>query len=97
MTLLHLESLPPRTTRNELLQFLVQIGKVDERQLGRVDLRGTAAVIEVTEQWAGRLLKTIDGVSWKDRRLRVRMIPSAITLLSGEDHFQRLSRLLVQR
>jgi len=94
MALLHLEALPPRTTRKELIQFLIQIHKVDERQIGRVDLRGTVAVIEVAEPWAGRLLKALDGASWKDRRLRARMTASASAAGSDEDHFQRLTRLL---
>jgi superfamily I DNA and/or RNA helicase len=94
MALLHLESLPPRTARKELVQFLIQVGKLDERQLGRVDLRGTSAIVEVPEQWAGRLLKALDGVSWKERRLRVRLTSASATSASSEDHFQRLTRLL---
>src|SRR5271154_1540841 len=94
MTLLHLESLPARTTRKELLHFLTEVGKVDEREIGRLDLRGSVAVIEVTEQKAGRLLKALDGVSWKDRRLRVRMSGTPSVAGSSDEHFQRLSRLL---
>ncbi|MBY0524105.1 MAG: AAA family ATPase [Gemmataceae bacterium] len=93
MPLLHLESLPPRTTRKDLVRYLTTVAKIDERQLGRLDVRRSVAVIEVSESWAGRLLKALDGASWNDRRLRARMGDVGV-VGSGEDHFQRLGRLL---
>ncbi len=92
MPVLHLEPLPPRTTKGELLHFLSDVGRIPRAQVGRIELSGSAATVEIPEDWAARLVKALDGAAFKEGRLRVRLTgPGA----GGEDHFGRLARLLV--
>ena len=70
MPLLYLESLPQRTTKGDLLDLLSGTGGLDRKQVGKIDLRGVTAVIEVPDGSEGRLLKALDGVLLKGRRLR---------------------------
>jgi hypothetical protein len=93
MPLLHLEPLPPRISKGEILHFVCSTGGIRGELIGRIDLRGVLAVIEVPGGWEGRLVKALDGAALKDRRLRA--WTSAATPTAGsEDHFQRLARLL---
>lgn len=92
MALLHLESLPPRITKGDLLHFLNTTGGMSRVQVGRIDLRGTMATIEVPPAWTTRLVKALDGASLKDRRIRARSVE--VDAPTEDDHFQRLSRLL---
>jgi superfamily I DNA and/or RNA helicase len=62
--------------------------------VGRIELRGGQATIEVPEGWQGRLAKALDGQLYGDRRIRVRAEVPADARSAGEDHFQRLARLL---
>src|SRR5438105_4795487 len=92
MALLHLEPLPARTTKGEVLGFLCGAG-IDGKRVGRIDLRGATAVVEVPDGWEGRLAKALDGAAFKNRRLRVWGGTPAPAADDG-DHFQRLARLL---
>jgi len=94
MILLHLESLSRQVTKSDLLAFLVSIGQLERRRVGRIDLRAGKAVVEVPDDWQSRLVKALDGQMLGDRRVRV----WAETPLNSEDigghHFERLTRLL---
>jgi hypothetical protein len=92
--LLHIESLPPRITRGELLSFLCSAGGMRDEQVGKIDLRGTMACVEVPAGWEARLVKALDGTTLKERRLRVWCSGSGGPPGAGEGHFQRLSRLV---
>lgn len=94
MALLHLENLPPRTSKGELLQFVCSNSKLSGDQVGKIDLRGTIATIEVPSGWESRLIKSLDGASLKERRLRAWTTDPSANNSSGEDHFQRLARWL---
>lgn len=93
MPLLYLNPLPPRTTRGEVLEWLVSTGGVERKRVGRIDLQGTTAIVEVPEGWETRLAKTLDGAEFRTGRLRV-WSGRAESRGSDEDHFQRLARLL---
>jgi ATP-dependent RNA/DNA helicase IGHMBP2 len=90
--LLHLEPLPPRTTRRDVIDFLTSAAGIPARQIGRIDLRGQTATVDLPEQWAARLVKALDGAAWKDRKIRA--WTTSAQRPTGEDHFQRLARLL---
>jgi len=93
MALLHLESLPPKTTKGTLVRLLTQLGQIDKRQIGRIELRGPAAAIEVPDRWAARLVRSLYGADLANRHIRAW---SQDTAAAGgeEDHFDRLLRLL---
>lgn len=92
MALLHLDSLPPRTTKGTLVRLLTQVGQVDQSRIGRIEVRGRAASIEVPDRWANRLSKALDGTSVGHQLIRAwHELPDDG---SGDDHFSRLARLL---
>src|SRR5262249_7430505 len=92
-SLLHLEPLPPRATRGEVLAFVCNTGGIDGRQVGRIDLHGPLATVQVPEAWGPRLVKALDGAAFRERRVRA-WISGANTSPNADDHFQRLPRLL---
>jgi len=94
MPFLHLESLPRRTSKGELLHFLVSQGGIGRPQVGRIDLQGTSATVEVPEGWERRLVKALNGAALKDRRLHVWAAGGSTAPASVEEHFQRLAQLL---
>ena len=93
MSLLHLDSLPFRLSKGDILQFLSAIGGLDRRHIGRIELHGGQAAVEVPDGWEARLIKALDGAVLQDRRIRARF-DVANVWSTGEDHFQRLARLL---
>jgi superfamily I DNA and/or RNA helicase len=94
MPLLHLEPLPPRVTKGEILHLLCSIGGIDREKVGRIDLRGVVAVIEVPPGWDRRLVKALDGAALKERQLRAWTTGDSAESAGADDHFQRLARLL---
>jgi ATP-dependent RNA/DNA helicase IGHMBP2 len=94
MTLLHLEPLPPRTTKGEILNLLCTAGGLRREQVGRIDLQGATVVIEVPDGSDARVVKALDGVDFKERRLRAWCTAGATSPADPNDHFQRLARLL---
>src|SRR4051794_20886721 len=93
MSLLHLERLPPRATKGDLLRFVCECGGIDGRLVGRIELHGRTATVEVPDTWEARLLKALDGAALLDRRLRVWSGEAAVGQEPG-DHFRRLADLL---
>ena len=92
-SLLHLEALPLRTTPGTIIRLLEQVGGLERRWVGAIELRGRTATVEVPPQQAARLVKLLDGANLANQHLR------AWVECAGEgggpaDHFQRLLRLL---
>lgn len=94
MGVIILESLPPRTTRGEILDFLAAAAELDRRRVGRIDLHGDQASVEVPDGWEARLTKVLDGAAMRHRRVRVRYAGVRPLVPGVEDHFQQLARLL---
>jgi ATP-dependent RNA/DNA helicase IGHMBP2 len=94
MPLLHIEPLFRRAGKPDILSFLEQVGGLDRKRVGRIEFRGPAAVIEVPEGWEARLLKSLDGQMFGDRRIRARVTSDRAAAIGPEDHFARLARLL---
>src|SRR5262249_34507484 len=83
---------PPRATKADVLRFVSEQGGLDRRLVGRIDLQGRTATVEVPDTWEGRLLKALDGARLNERRLRAW---SGGGPAAGQgDHFQRLAELL---
>ena len=94
MPLLHVEPLNRRTTKSDLLAFLETVGGLDRRRIGRIELRAREATIEVPEGWQSRLVQALDGQALAGRRVGVWTDASPAFRSDGQDHFDRLGRLL---
>ena len=100
MPLLHIEPLPRRASKPEVLDFLDRVGGLDRKRVGRIEFRGSTAVVEVPDGWQARLLKALDGQMFGDRRVRARIAADRFAANHGymvpgaDDHFARLGRLL---
>jgi len=94
MPFLHIEPLPRRASKPEVLDFLDRVGGLDRRRVGRIEFRGPAAIVEVPDGWEARLLKTVDGQMFGDRRVRARVTTDRHAVSGPEDHFARMERLL---
>lgn len=94
MSLLHIEHLPRRTTKPDLLAFLDTAAGLDGRRVGRIELHGGNATIEIPDGWESRLIKALDGQLFGEQRIRARISGLPASGRSQEDHFQRLARLL---
>ena len=82
-----------KTTKGELLHLLEATGVVKRPEIGRIELRGIQAVVEIPGGNENRLVKALDGVALGERRLRA-WIASDAPQLSDPDHFIRMQRLL---
>ena len=94
MPLLHLEPLLPRTSKGDLLRLLSVTGGLNRERVGRIEIQGATAVIEVPSDWSQRLAKTLDGFAFQGRRLRAWSTGEATSGGSTDAHFQRLTHLL---
>ena len=91
--LLHLEALPPRTTPGTIIRLLEQVGGLERRGVGAIELRGRTATVEVPPQHAARLVKLLDGANLANQYLRA-WVEGAGEGGDAADHFRRLLRLL---
>jgi ATP-dependent RNA/DNA helicase IGHMBP2 len=94
MMLLHIESLSRQVTKGQLLGFINTVPGMDRQRVGRIDLRGNAAIIEVPDEWQVRLVKALDGQTLGQRRVRVWAESQGEAAASDGDHFTQLARLL---
>lgn len=96
MPLVHLEQLSPKVGKSDLLRLFDQTGGLPGKRVGRIELAGGRATVEVPSGWERRLAKTIDGATLHGRKLRAWADDprAAVTTPSTEEHFQRLGRLL---
>jgi hypothetical protein len=88
-----------RVGKTDVLNFLHKVGGLDPRRVGRIELRCGEATIEIPRGCESRLVEALDG-----QRIENRIMGSAIVRVSadstpgsgraGEDHLQRLARLL---
>ncbi|MGE5293600.1 MAG: AAA domain-containing protein, partial [Solirubrobacterales bacterium] len=94
MALIHIESFPRQTTKSDLLSFLNSVAGMERQRVGRIELLGGKAVLEVPDGWQGRLAQALDGQPLGGRRVRVWAEGPAQGEAAGTDHFERLARLL---
>jgi ATP-dependent RNA/DNA helicase IGHMBP2 len=93
MSLLHLEPLPPRAGKADVLRFICDTSGIDGKQVGRIEIQGRTATVEVPDSWEARMLKALDGAAFQERNIRV-WSGAAAAHGKDEGHFQRLARLL---
>ncbi len=95
MPLVYLEQLGHRVGKSDLLRLLDQVGGLDGKRVGRIELAGGRATVEVPSGWETRVAHAIDGSTVQGRKIRAWAGDSAAVANSGhEDHFSRLMRLL---
>ena len=94
MPLVHVEPLPRRTTKSDILAFFSNVGGLDRRRVGRIEISGREALIEVPDGLADRLAKALDGQTLLERPVRVWTDATQHSKTGDEDHFKRLARLL---
>jgi superfamily I DNA and/or RNA helicase len=94
MALIHLEPLTRRVSKTDILAFLEKVGGVGRQRIGRIELHGNQAVIEVPDGWESRLVQSLDGQPLGERRVRAWTTGRAEIIQRDEDHFRRLARLL---
>lgn len=93
MGILYLEPLPPRAGKGDILAWLAETGQIERSKIGRIELAGKRAAVHVPDSRLQRLARQLDGAAFGERRVRAwAEMPAAVR--SGEDHFQRLARLL---
>lgn len=93
MAILHLEPLPSRSNRGELLRFVCERGGIESKKIGRIDIRGRLATLEIPDEWQARLVRQLDGADFQQTYLRAWVLADP-GRLQAEDHFGRLARLL---
>jgi hypothetical protein len=93
MASLRLESLPPRLAKGDILRFVCEVGGIVGGQIGKIDLRGSIAVVEVPDAWRARLVRALDGAALNGNRVHARG-DGTFAAAEGDEHFTRLARLL---
>ncbi len=94
MASLHLDRLPRTVTPGEVAGFVRRVGKLDA--VGPVALRGTGAVVDVPDAVAARLVAALDGATFRDYPVRVRLAAPVGRGSSdaAANHFRHLVHLL---
>ena len=76
MATLHIDRLPRNTTPGEVVRFACKYGKVEGKSLGRVAFLGSSAVLTVADGSAAKLVAALDGATFRDYPVRVRLTSS---------------------
>ncbi len=87
-----LERLAPRVGKADLLRLLDQKGGLPGNRVGKIELSGGRASIEVPSGWEGRLAKALDGAELHGRRIAA--WAGAPANAGEHEHLQRLIHLL---
>lgn len=90
MARIQLEPIPFKSPVGTVLAFVCTTGKLDRKHVGRITMIGRGATVEVPDDKAAALVTALDGATFRDRPVRVRVADTAE--LSG--HFAHLSALL---
>jgi superfamily I DNA and/or RNA helicase len=96
MPLVILEQLSPKVGKGDLLRLLDNVGGLTGSRVGKIELSGGRATIEVPSGWESRLAKAVDGSTLHGRRITAYAGGDATSTGSGTDseHLTRLVRLI---
>lgn len=93
MTQLYLDALPRKTSKGRLLRLLSEKGGINALMVGKINVSGTLATIDVPNKWASRLARALDGIRVENRNITAwSQAPSAND--SSSEHFEHLMGLL---
>lgn len=90
MAKIHLDPIPFKTHVGAVLAFVCTTGKLDRKHVGRITVLGRGATVEVPDEKAAALVTALDGATFQERPVRVRVADAA----ELEGHFAHLSALL---
>ena len=96
MALLVLEQLAHKVEKSDLLRLLDARGGLPGKRVGKIELGGGRAIVEVPTGWEVRLANALDGATLHGRRIVAFAGSASETAKSGgaENHLQRLVGLL---
>ena len=95
MPLVILEQLSPRVGKAELLRLFDNVGGLAGSRVGKIELSGGRASVEVPAGWEERLAKALDGVVLHGHRITVWAGGANTENISGDHgHLLRLIRLI---
>lgn len=77
--LLLLSALPPQTTKGTLVRLLTQVGGLDRHKVGRIEVRGSSAQLEVPGPMLPKLVAMLDGTPLGDHYIRASFGRAATT------------------
>lgn len=96
--LLRLEALPPATTKGTIVRLLDQVGGVPKHLVGKIELSGRTATVEVPGAKLPRILRLLDGAALGVHKIRAVAVRSANDSRGAGDpeidHFTRLATWL---
>ncbi len=90
-----LEQLASRVGKSDLLRLFDNVGGLSGNRIGKIELSGGRATVEVPSGWEDRLARTLDGATLHGRRIVAwasNDTPGGPTTEQG--HLQRLLRLI---
>ena len=93
MATLHIDRLPRNATPGEVVRFACKYGKVEGKSLGRVAFLGSSAVLTVADGNAAKLVAALDGATFRDYPVRVRLT-SSVPRGDSTGHFEKFVKLL---
>jgi superfamily I DNA and/or RNA helicase len=89
--LLHLDALPPNTTKGTIVRLLIQVGELDKNRIGAIEISGRRASVEVPEAWLGRLIKALDNTTLGHQHIRAwAQGPATAPRTPAGEHFGQL-------
>ena len=76
--MLSIEPVSSGRGKGDILHFLVSAGGIDRQKVGRIELQGRVALVEVPDDWGPRLARALDGQALGQRRVSVRVVSRAM-------------------
>jgi DNA polymerase III delta prime subunit len=90
-----LEQLSPRVGKSDLLRLVDKVGGLAGNRVGKIELSGGRATIEVPSGWEARLARALDGAVVHGRRIVAWAGGEREAQSAGEgEHLRRLIRLI---
>ena len=90
MELLFIDGLPPIIGKGGLVRLLIEEGKVNKERIGKINLNGGLATIEVAGGHLARVVRALDGYLVETRHIRVWQQANG----QSHPHFKQLRRWL---
>ncbi len=86
---IYLDGLPPTMRKGGILKLLIEVGGLRKDKIGKIELNGRLATIEIPDGQAAKLVRTLDGHQVETRHIRAWQQTS-----QPSDRFQQLLRWL---